>query len=244
MFFRLLPRSILWSALFLFTAPTAGAQSKDAPLSPDFPAVECKSPAASNFDGLRVFKGTAPVLMAFHCGEKGDDADACHAEYLDLAKPDEYQGDLIAPGATQGRWTCAMVGGWFGWVPTDRLAPVPSTPAITTQKWLGTWTNGNVGTWGDRLIMTRSAEGPGKIHVEGRASYTNIAHNVSSGQVSGDAVAKGPFLHILDHGEMPDCILDLTYDLVSEAFRAVDNQLCGGHNVTFDGVWRRTTLKH
>ncbi|RXH54080.1 hypothetical protein GRAN_5049 [Granulicella sibirica] len=197
-----------------------------------------------NFDGLRVFSGTAPVLMTFHCGDKGSEAAACHAEYLDPARPDEYQGDLIAPGATQDRWTCAMVGGWSGWIPTDRLVPVPSTPAITTEQWLGTWVTGHARMHSDRLVVTRSAEGHGKIHVEGRAYYTNIAHNVHTGQVSGDAVAMGPFLHILDHGELPDCVLDLKYDLASKTFRAVDNQLCGGFNVTFDGTWHQANSKN
>ncbi len=243
MFLCLLPRSHPWLALILLAVPLAGAQQKDAPLPPDVPAVECKPPVATHFDSLRVFTGTAPIMMAFHCGEKGSEAGACHAEYLDPSRPDEYQGDLIAPGATQGRWTCAMIGGWSGWIPTDRLAPVPSAPAITTQQWLGTWLNSHVGTHGDRLILTRSAEGHGKIHVEGRAHYTNAAHNVNVGQVSGDAVAMGPFLHILDHGEQPGCVLDLKYDPARGTFRAVDNQLCGGFNVTFNGVWHRTTSK-
>ena len=244
MFFRLLARSKAWMLLLLLALFSAVAQNRDAPLPPDLPAIACKPPVAADFNGVRVFSGTAPVLMAFHCGEQGSDAEACHAEYLDPAKPDDYQGDLVALGAAQGRWTCAMVGGWSGWIPTDRLAPAPATPAITTQQWLGTWTNAHVGSRGDRLVLTRSAEGHGKIHVEGRAYYTNIAHNTSSGEVSGDAVAEGPFLHILDHGAMPDCVIDLTYNIASRTFRAVDNQLCGGFNVSFDGVWRRTASKN
>ncbi len=244
MFFRLLARSVLWPALLLLAVTGAEAQNKQATLPADVPGVECKPPVAMNFDGLRVFNGTAPVLMTFHCGDKGSEAAACHAEYLNLAKPEEYQGDLIAPGATQGRWTCAMVGGWSGWVPSDRLAPVPSTPAITTQQWLGTWVTGHAGMQGDRLILTRSAEGHGKIHLEGRSHYTTAAHNVNTGEVSGDAVAMGPFLHILDHGEQPDCVLDLKYDVASKTFRAVDNQLCGGFNVTFNGIWHRANSKN
>ena len=243
MFVCVVSRSIRPFAMLFLAVTLAAAQRTDAPFPPDVPRVECKPPAALNFDGLRVFNGTAPVLMAFHCGDKGSEAAACHTEYLDLTKPEEYQGDLIAPGATQGRWTCAMVGGWSGWIPTDRLSPVPSTPAITTQQWLGTWVTGHVGTTGDRLVLTRSAEGHGLIHVEGRADYTNVAHNVHSGEVSGDAVAMGPFLHILDHGQQPDCVLDLKYDVPTGTFRAVDNQLCGGLNVSFDGVWRRPTSK-
>ena len=177
--------------------------------------------------------------MAFHCGEKGIDAGACHAEYLDPAKPGEYQGDLVASGGYAGEVDMRDGWGWSGWIPADRLGPVPATPSITTQQWLGSWINSHMGSRGDRLILTRSAEGHGKLHVEGRAYYTNIAHNTSSGEVSGDAVAKGPFLHILDHGEMAGRALDLTYDVAGGTFRAVDNQQCGGHNVTFDGVWHR-----
>ena len=243
MLFRLLPRFVRLFVLFFLAVPFAEGQDREAVLPADVPSVECKPPAVFSFDGLRVFKGTAPVVMAFHCGDKGSEAAACHAESLDPAKPEEYQGDLIAPGATQGRWTCAMVGGWPGWIPSDRLAPVPATPAITTEQWLGTWATGHGGLHGDRLVVTRSAEGRGKIHVEGRASYTNVAHNVSTGEVSGDAVAMGPFLHVLDHGEQPDCVLDLKYNLAGKSFRAVDNQMCGGFNVTFDGIWHRVNLK-
>jgi len=233
------PKALCGLALLAFVVTSATAQTKDAPLPPDVPKVECTPPTVSSFDGLRVFSGTTPVLMAFHCGDKGGDASACHAEYLDLGKPDDYQGDLIAPGTTHGRWTCAMVGGWSGWIPTDRLSPVPATPAITTQQWLGTWENTHMGIKGDRLVLSRSAAGHGRIHVEGKATYTNAAHNVSSGTLGGDAIAMGPFLHILDHGEQSGCVLDLKYNSTSDTVRAVDNQLCGGVNVSFDGVWRR-----
>ncbi len=237
---------VRYSPFFAFVTclpVSIAAAQKDAALPADVPAIECKPPIAFSFSDLRVFNGTDPVLMAFHCGEKDSAPGACHAEYLDLAKPEDYQGDLITPGNTQGRWTCAMVGGWSGWIPTNRLAPVPSTPAITTQQWLGTWSNAHHGAPRDRLVLTRSAEGHGKIHVEGRAYYTNVAHNTHSGEVSGDALAMGPFLHILDSGGMPDCVLDFTYNINRQTFRAVDNQHCGGMNVSFDGEWHRVPSK-
>ena len=61
--------------------------------------------------------------------------------------------------------------------------------------------------------------------------------------MSGDALAKGPFLHILDTGDQPGCALDLKYNLQSDTIRAVDNQHCGGFNVSFDGNWHRVTRK-
>ena len=45
----------------------------------------------------------------------------------------------------------------------------------------------------------------------------------------------GRFLHIVDSG----CILNLKYNLLTKSFRAVNNQQCGGHNVTFNAIWQR-----
>ena len=238
MLFCVFPRHILFLALPLLALHFAAvAQVKGAPAGA--PTAPCESSGAPDFVGLRVFNGAAPVPRVYDCGSHGNPAGVCFTQYLDLAKPEEYQGDLIAPGATQGAWSCAMIGGWSGWVPTDRLAPVPATPAITTQQWLGIWVHTHVGASRDRLVLSRSPAGNGKIHVEGNAYYTNLAHNVHSGEVSGDALAMGPFLHILDTADQPGCILDLKYDIPTETFRAVDNQQCGGFNVSFDGVWRR-----
>lgn len=225
-------------ALAATAAITAPAQ-QNAPVPSDIPTVECKPPVATSFSALRVFQGTEPVLMAFHCGEPNASPGTCHAELLDPTKPDTYQGDLIAPGQAQGRWTCAMVGGWFGWIPSDRLAPVPATPAITTRQWLGTWVDSHPASKGNRLVLTRSAAGGGIVHVEGHAQHTNIAHNTNTGEVSGDALAYGPFLHILDKAEQPGCVLDLKLDPATDTLRAVDNQQCGGFNVTFDSIYHR-----
>ena len=71
-----------------------------------------------------------------------------------------------------------------------------------------------------------------------------MAHNTASGDVGGDALAMGPWLHILDTAQQPGCVLDLRYDLASKTSHAVDNQLCGGFDVTFDGVRHRTTSEY
>ncbi|MGO4211529.1 hypothetical protein AB4Y89_00195 [Terriglobus sp. 2YAB30_2] len=228
-------------ALLCLTSIVAAAQNNVAPSPPGAPTIPCDPSGAPDFASLRVFNGTAPVPRVYDCGSHGNSAGVCFTQLLDLARPEDYQGDLIAPGATQGAWTCAMVGGWSGWIPTNRLAPVPATPAITTQQWLGTWINTHVGTSRDRLVLTRSAAGQGRIHVAGKAYFTNAAHNVNFGGVSGEALAMGPFLHILDHGENDACVLDLKYNVSSDTFRAVDNQQCGGFNVSFNGVWRRAS---
>ncbi len=240
MFFRVFPRPILL-AVALLGSPFAAAQY-GAPLPAGAPAVACKAHDALTFDGLRVFNGTAPVPLVSGCGQ-GRPAGTCYTQYLRLTKPNEYQGDLVAPGITQDGWSCAMVGGWSGWVPNDRLAPVPATPAITTRQWLGTWVNTHVGAGRDRLILTHSRAGHGVIRVDGKAYYTNAAHSVNYGGLGGDALAMGPFLHIVDQSDQPGCILDLTYNPANGTFRAVDNQRCGGFNVSFDGVWRRLVPK-
>ena len=238
MCFRVFLKRIL--PLFL-ALPFAPARDNGAPLPSGAPVAACEPHSAATFAGLRVFNGTAPVPLVSHCGQ-GHPAGACFTQELSLTKPDEYQGDLIAPGAAQGGWSCAMVGGRSGWVPNDRLAPVPATPAVTTQQWLGTWVNTHMGASRDRLILTRSHAGHGIVHVDGTAYYTNVAHNVNYGQMGGDALAMGPFLHIVDQTVQIGCTLDLRYDPASQTIRAVDNQRCGGFNVTFNGVWRRLAL--
>ena len=230
-------RSFCFVGVVLLSGLPLAAQDRIAPTRPPLPSVACKPPVAADFASLRVFNGTAPVPLAMYCGEQ--DATACHIETLDLTKPDVYQGDLIAPAGPQGFWTCALVGGWAGWVPSARLSPVPSTPAITTQQWLGMWSDSRAGAAGDRLVITRSAKGHGIIHVEGHAQFTNAAHNTDTGQVSGDAIAMGPYLRIFDQGGMDGCVLDLTYNSSTDSFRAVDNQQCGGHNVSFNASYHR-----
>jgi hypothetical protein len=226
---------ILFSVGFAYAA---GPENRS-PLPTGAPIIACRPHGAANFDGLRTFDGSAPVPLVSDCGNHGATADSCYTQYLSLSKPDEYQGDLVAPDATLGAWTCAAVGGRSGWVPSDRLAPVPSTPAVTTRQWLGTWINTHMGAGRDRLILTRSPAGRGVVHVEGKAYYTNAAHSVNFGGMGGDALAMGPFLHTVDQTVQPGCILDLTYNTANETFRAIDNQQCGGFNVSFNGVWRR-----
>ncbi len=70
MFFRLLARSKSWMPLFVLAVFVARAQNKTAPIPPDLPAIACQPTVAFNLDGLRVFNGTTPVLMALHCGGK------------------------------------------------------------------------------------------------------------------------------------------------------------------------------
>jgi hypothetical protein len=239
MFFRVFPWPILLLAVTLLELPSGVAQDNGAPLPPGVPVTTaCEPHDAPTFASLRVFNGTALVPLVSACGQ-GRPPGACYTQYLSLTKPDEYQGDLVAPSATQGGWSCAMVGGWSGWVPNDRLAPVPATPAITTKQWLGTWVNTHMGASRDRLILTRSPAGHGIVRVDGSAFYTNVAHNVNYGEMGGDALAMGPFLHIVDQTVQTGCVLDLMYNPTNGTFRAVDNKQCGGFNVSFNGVWRR-----
>jgi hypothetical protein len=242
MSFRNLSKPTFLLVLYLLGLPRAGAQDNSRPMPAGAPTAACKPLGAPTFDGLRVFNGTAPVPIVSDCGGHGRPANTCDTQYLSLTKPGEYQDDLVAPSGTQGSWSCVTIGGWAGWVPSNRLEPVPATPSITTKQWLGTWVNTHMGAGRDRLILTRSPAGHGIIHVHGSAYYTNVAHNVNYGGVDGDALAMGPFLHIVDQ-TVPSCILDLKYNPANGTFRAVDNQHCGGFNVSFNGVWRRVTPK-
>lgn len=215
--------------------PLALAQHDGQSLPLGAPTSTCDFHGARALDHLRVFNGTAGVPYVYECGQNRP-AGTCLSRILNPTKPLPYDNSVIGVDHTQGAWSCVSAGRDSGWVPTDRLSPLPATPAITTAEWLGTWFVVGGGT--DSLTLTRSKAGRGIIHVSGDASHTNAANNVNIGGVDADAVAAGPFLHIVDGEDDMACILDLKYNASDHSFRATDNGQCGGFNVSFDGDYK------
>ena len=233
---RSLPALLLCAGLL----PPAAAQDDAHPLPPGAPTSPCNFHGARSLDHLRVFNGVAPVPYVFACG-RNRPAGVCLSRVFNPSAPGDYDNDVIGVDHAQGAWSCVAAAMDSGWVPTDRLSPLPATPAITTTEWLGTWVLPGGGK--DRLVLTRSKAGHGIVHVSGNAFHTNVAHNTNLGEVDADALAAGPFLHIVDGDDASACILDLKYNTADRTFRAVDNGYCGGFNVSFNGKWRRRAVK-
>jgi hypothetical protein len=144
-------------------------------------------------------------------------------------------GNEVLTSRAFGDWVCA----WYqpargsetvGWLPADRLAVAGPPARPTLAAWLGAW-----GFYENSLRLSRG-RGAGALRVEGGASWVGAnPGNVHVGEVSGEAAPAG---NVLTVGAEDDC--RLTLRLVGAYLVAADNRQCGGLNVTFDGVYRRT----
>ena len=134
-----MPRTIrTFYALLLLIAYSANIRAEDAPIPPDTPSEKCEAVPARTLDGLRILAGTDPVPFVFSCPAIPAAAATCRSA-------PGRQTDSRASSSrsiTQGAWSCIFADSVSGWVPSNRLGPMPDTPAIPAADWLGWWRNG------------------------------------------------------------------------------------------------------
>jgi hypothetical protein len=143
-------------------------------------------------------------------------------------------GDAVTPYHTDGDWTCAYLqqkdGAGPGWVKNDAIREVKADPAPPLEAWFGKWGHG------DDEIRITAVKGIAQLHLAGDAVWQGGAGVAHTGDFEGDAVPAGNHLHFVEDG--PDsCTVDLT--LIGKYLVADDNQMCGGMNVRFWGIWKR-----
>ena len=158
-------------------------------------------------------------------------------------------GDRVVAGRTQADFTCvdyvgAKGAGRAGWLATARL--VREDPAAgAADDWSGTW----IGTEAEIAIKPGRA---GRLSVHGDATYGALDPErvkrgaVNVGEFDGDVAPAGSRLAFdvgpdatlpFDKGDDTDCKVSMRR---LEPFLLVDdNNMCGGMNVTFRGVYRR-----
>ena len=209
------------------------------------PTSACTVAPVREASKLLVVTGEAPVPYVFACGHNRP-AGQCAVM---TAKPGTANlpstTRYMSAGEQRNGWTCVEPNdSTSGWIPSDRLAPLPPTPAITTADWLGSWRQGKDSPRikNDRLLITRSRT-PKTLHVSGSAFWYGLKDNVHTGGVDADASAYGDTLHIVEGSDAFSCIVDLVYHPETHTFTASDNSNCGGMNVRFLGEWQRFTAK-
>jgi hypothetical protein len=181
--------------------------------------------SACDFDGFdvnsRLAEVAAPATAYYGCG-----TGKC------LPMPLKA-GDPMVISRADGAWTCGYLvspkGSAQGWIHSLDIRPV----AFDLNPPLSAW----VGSWGqDRNhILIRVSNG--KLHIEGEAYWHGGGNNVHSGSLSGEA---SPMGHKLRYSESDACTVDLA--LLGKYLLANDNNMCGGANVRFWGIWRRAHL--
>ncbi|MEN3748506.1 hypothetical protein TPR58_15120 [Sphingomonas sp. HF-S3] len=146
-------------------------------------------------------------------------------------------GDLLVAIRTRDRFTLVLHVGksrrvTSGWIDSRSLARVePPSPAPSA--WLGGWT-----AWEGRIDITRTTD-PAALHAVGYATWgAHRKEAVKLGVNYGEFdVAIRPADGKVAFSPMAGC--DITLRLLGPYLIGRDNYGCGGHNVTFGGVYRR-----
>lgn len=176
-------------------------------------------------------------------GAKLQIAEVAAASAVALEECGSPKGCLRAPARrgtpvliyrVQGDWTCGFFTSRHGagpaWIrSTDvRILPYALRPPLTS--WEGLWAGG------EERVRIGPAPEPGRLHLEGHGEWHGANDNVHFGDFRGEATPEGNRVHFVEHGPN-SCTIDLT--LLGRYILASDNQMCGGMNVRFQGIWKR-----
>ena len=126
-----------------------------------------------------------------------------------------------------GAWTCAGFQNGPRWVRSAELRAVPADTTPRSAAWVGRWTV----PAGTATIRPGSGD---TLRIEGHAWWLGGRGVSHSGSIRALAVPSGNRVHFVEE----TCILDLA--LVGKYIVAGDNERCGGMNVRFWGIWRRS----
>lgn len=198
---------------------------------PGAPTSECSFDEIEPDSPIRITTGGGAIPYQFACGYNRPPG-VCAIYSLP-------SGLVVNLGREQNGWACVTGGdSTSGWVPVERLAPVPTTPHVPLSEWLGWWREGEdaPGIKNDRILITHSP-GSNALHISGRAYWYGSQGNVHFGEVQANAVPRGIYLHAVDSG----CVVDLKIDPIIRTLEVYDNMGCGGMNVRFGGTWTHFT---
>ena len=213
-------RSFVWAtAIWVAAIPVAAGQ--------DRPVTAC------SFDGFGMNPNLAEVATARSAkGYYGCAAgNGCLPTTLG-------PGDAVLVYRVEGDWTCGYLsqhnGAGPGWIRSKDIRPVSFDAAPAPGAWVGSWANGK-----DRIGI-QASKSPGKLDLQGEATWHGAGGVVHTGDFSGEAAPTGNRLHFVEDGA-DSCTVDLA--LIGEYLVANDNAMCGGMNVRFWGIWKRAAKR-
>lgn len=162
-----------------------------------------------------------------------DDSDDCPNASLAKCRLNRYliPGDQIIVSKTYNDFVCS----WFwpakgsetvDWLSLGSLAIIKTDSNPLAEKWVGTWRSGD-------SSVTVKNETMGSLRMRGESSWTGITGSVHIGNFNGSTRPQG------NQATLEDGICKLKLILIGDYLIANDNSLCGGANVSFDGVYRR-----
>jgi hypothetical protein len=206
---------------------------------------------------LIILAGAAPLVLnaqptppAGHCdvsrdaplalvtGSKSAELWNSYAPSMKFAVP---AGNPVAIGKREGDWTCVShYGSGYGWMLSNRLQPINPDLHPSAAAWTGTWTPLGMKQPRDAAtkLVISTGVAPGNLKLDGQAYWFGaVVHGervTHEGAVEGEAQPNENRLHIAEGS----CEVNLS--LIGGFLNVQDNGQCGGMNVTFTGIWRKT----
>jgi len=191
-------------------------------------------PGNMEIASVKVQAGEKLYFMKDHdaCPEKGD---SCKEKAYIL------KGDEVLVSKHMGKWACA----WFhgaksatvGWLEADKLVSKPISQG-KLDDWSGDWNFYKSG-------FLKFRKDGAALTVEGQAYWRGLNDNVHTGDISAritpQITAKNNMAQLKDGDDQYSCMVN--FRLLGDYLVVADNKNCGGANVSFDGVYRKTRAK-
>jgi len=168
--------------------------------------------------------GAGPVAFLTDGPNCPGPAVACRSKFA--ARP----AATVLLGRSRGDYVCAFDGriGSIGWLPQQRIAAHPIDPTPPLAAWLGTWR-----LYDNRIVLEHEGDA---LDVEGEAYWpSKSTPPANEGAFAGTAKPSGNRLHF--GNEAQGCEVDMV--LAGPFLVVSDNRECGGHNVSFSGIFTR-----
>jgi hypothetical protein len=172
-----------------------------------------------------------------------DDWKGCPENSSCISKGYLIPGDEIIVGKQEEGWVCAWYFGkkreFVGWLPLHSIKFVAHNTNPSLQEWIGTWKPNH--NWSK--IKIKMAKQSGYVSVSGNAVWKGGRNTagyeiVHTGEFDGMAKPKGQSLIIKTDDDKYACVVKMT--LVEKYLVISDNGNCGGMNVRFNEVLRRS----
>jgi len=189
------------------------------------PEMPCHQILPNDAD-LRLGKviGAEPVAFLTDGPNCPGPAVACRSKFA--ARP----GATLLLGRPRADYLCAFDARTdsTGWLPQQRIAAHPIDPTPPLAAWLGTWR-----LYDNRIVLKQEGGG---LDAEGEAYWpSKSTPPANEGAFAGTAKPSGNRLHFGD--EAQGCEVDIV--LAGPFLVVSDNRECGGHNVSFTGIFTR-----
>jgi hypothetical protein len=122
-----------------------------------------------------------------------------------------------------------------GWISLDKLEFSDNAQTGGRKSWTGTW------SYYDNEIKIAAAEKPGVYKITGNAIWKGLGDNVHIGELDGDAKFVETNLKYGEDDDTDEYACKVTMRLAGKFLIVSDNLNCGGANVSFSGVYKKTS---